>query len=477
MSFVVACAFSGLLAGLSPGPAAGPVASSTAVTASSSVAASPAAAGGTHTGVLIVPPVLLPSTAEPLSAAAVDDIAAALTAGIASGIASGGATAVPLFFATPTPTTRPLPPDLVALQTRAQAALDDLDTKQAVTLLRQLVTTLEGRVVELGEVGPLVDARLALGGAYLAAGEPLLARAVLDAAARLRPALDLDLRRYSPIVVEAFDASKGRVAREPPATVELAVSPDGADVVIDGVPQGASPGAVRLPQGEHLVWIGAPGHVAVSRVLVVEPGSRIRVTDPLVEEPCFTAARALAAARDAGRDEELRRARALATCLGHAAVVVSAIVPLPGATGSGPGGAALLAARVDADSARAGMVSLPPNAATGASAAALAAFGGALATGPGDVLEPVRVADAPDGQALLRPDWTTHLTGVGARPVVQAPAGPVEEPGLLASPWLWIGAGGVAAALAGGVVAVVLLQPAEVTTGPPHTRVLVEVVP
>lgn len=425
----------------------------------------------------MVPPVALSSAAGTASPDTLAEIAAALHDALR---AVGDRTEpVPVAFAQPVASAPSLPEDLASLRSRASAALADVDTRAAIRLQLQLVEALQARLLEVRDVVPLVDAQLALAGSYLAADEPLLARAALDAAARLRPALDLDLRRHSPRIADAFDESKARVAREPPATVELAIRPDGALVEVDGVPLGRSPTSVQLAKGPHLVWSAAPGHLAVARVIELAPGSRARVDEALAEDPCFTKARALTAALGApaapaaegARAREVALARALAACMGASDVVVANVVALPGGTAvslawiDAVAGADSTRRGDSSDGVRTGMASLPS---AGPLAPTIGELVGALARARSDRPLVVRAAGAPDGMALLRPDFAARLLGGGDQPNLAADDGP------LASPWLWAGVG-VAGLALGGVLAVVLLQPSGTVTDPARTRVLVEV--
>jgi len=385
------------------------------------------------------------------------------------------------------PAPKPLPSDLIALKERASAALRDVDYQAAIRLHRQLVEALEQRLVEAGDVGLLVEAHLGLAQLYLSRRETMLVRASLERVARLRPGLSLDLRRHPPKLVERFEEVKARVAAEPKAQLSLTPKPAGAVVFVDGISMGKAPAELPVAQGQHLIWIGAPGHQPVLRAVEVDPGSRV-VVDPTLserEEHVLRGRLRRALESGAGRGEAISLAHALRAQLGAEAVVVTALAPIDG-------GLALIAALADEpsttvvgrlDPALQGLGPLLDN--------ALRHLRAERARGEGG-LEQMQGSGAPSELAGLRLDFDAHLLGV--KPVVVAstasgdrspvvtttPPPPDEEGGLLSSAWFWIGTGAVVVAVAGGVAGglAYLLQPeAEVIEEPDRTTLDVEVVP
>lgn len=375
-------------------------------------------------------------------------------------VQAAGADAIAAGAGEPAPSPEPpLPADLAALQKTAETAFDDADFPAATAAGRKLVAALEGRLVEVGGVTALLEARLSLANAYLASDEPILARAELDVVARMRPALSVDLRRWPPNLVEAVDAAKARAAAEPAAELSLKVEPAGAVVFVDGLRVGTSPGNVQLRRGTHLVWTGAPAHKADVRVISLEAGSRTVHDVALVAEPLDASLRALRAELFVGgrKNSALAAAQALRKELGASGVLVTALA-------SGPDAPVLLAALVDDNGARAGAASLS----TDAQAAALVAL---LVAAPPAAPPEVRLTDA--AKEVFALDFGAHLLGA-------VPAAAEQDDGgsLFASPIFWGAVGGTVLLTASAVAAVVLLQPEPVVEqGPAQTRVLVEAVP
>jgi hypothetical protein len=134
----------------------------------------------------------------------------------------------------------------------------------------------------------------------------------------------LDPARYPPDVVKAFDA-----ARKPPAgTARLEVSStfDGAAVYLDGERIGATPLALEIAAGPHVLVASAPGYAARGSRLDAAPGDRVALDLDLSR--LSTAERALTARMKAleQRDRAALRdaARTIARVSGVDAVLVIA---------------------------------------------------------------------------------------------------------------------------------------------------------
>jgi hypothetical protein len=331
------------------------------------------------------------------------------------------------------------PERVIELRTRAEAAVEAADYGGAIRVYGELVDEL---VKELARVDPqvLISAHLERARLYAGAGEAELQQRSFDAAARLKPTLELDPRKFPPQAIEAFQRARDRVAAEAKATVELRLQPTGARVLVDGV--GAAAGALTLAAGPHQVWVTAPGYLPAGRTITVTAGERATLEVTLDPHPARTARLALEDAVGAGatvgaarqQSEVLRREASVE------AVVVSGLAVV--------GGELLWTARTFGGGGETGALRVPGDLsglddAAGRIAAALAGA------------SPLPAVSGKDAHA----DFERSAAGIhfGARKtrVVDAP-GPEDEPS--AWPWIAVGAVVVAAAAAGGVA---LLVPGE----------------
>jgi hypothetical protein len=421
------------------------------------------------------PPVVLPAVAlqssagtpEPDTLPRIDD---ALTDALRpAGVA-------PLRFPVDAP---PRPPDDTGaeLRRRAEEATALGDTAQATRAYRQLIDHLLDALAAHGDVEPLTSARLALAGLYLGVGEAALARSELDAAARVRPAAELDPRVWSPVVIEAFDEARRRVAAEPTATLSVTTTPAGAEVVIDGVPRGVTPTSVTLPRGPHLVQLARAGHTPVVRRVVLEPGGQLRRDEQLQPTAAFSAwSAATATLRAPGS-----RGGDVAALVSLRRALDAEVLWVPVAVSTGDG-VAVVVARVVDDVEVLAWAGLGVDA-TPASVALLARLVGAAVstTAPpetGPVVLAEHLAGQCDPRLVLRVDPRARALGVAdgvavVAPVLESDAGPWT------SPWTWVAVGVGGAFVAGAATAaVVLLQPEPVEQRQPdRTRIVLEVLP
>lgn len=386
------------------------------------------------------------------------------------------------------PTAPVLPDDLAALQKKADAALRQVEYRNAVKLQRELVDALEKRLEQVGDVETLINAHLALANLYLGVNERMLARNSLDRVARLRPALEVDLRRYPPALAEALSEAKQRMQSEPRCEIQLETTPAGASVYVDGIPQGQTPTTAQVGQGLHAIWIGVAGYAPVRRALQLAPGGRTRVEEKLVESSDHALLRQLRQELETSgrRAEAISIAGALTGEKKVRGLILSALVPVVG-------GWAIVLARNHGDG---GAFVVSVDAAFDDSAALLKRALQELAFSPTlPALQQLRGAQAPDAVASMQPQFGKLVFGVAARatksltatsvtPTVVTtsvpPANePTGEPGLLASPWFWAGTGAVllAGAVAGGVTWYLLLPKTTVVQDPDQLHIGFEVVP
>jgi hypothetical protein len=415
------------------------------------------------------PAVLLPSVpvTSSIGAPTSDDLKS-IDAALARALADEQAT--PLSFVVE-PAPRALSSSTTALRDRADDAAVQARTDEAVRLYRQLIDELQRDLATVGDVEPLQQARLALAGLYLGAGEAALAKSEFDAAARLAPARELDPRVFSPVVVEAFEEARARVLREPVAELTVASGPPGADVVVDGVPRGPSPQTIALPRGPHLLQLQRAGHAPLARVVDVVAGSRTRLDETLTPRPVFAAwqtAQATLRARGT-KPGDLQALASLRDAVGAKTLFVPVVTV-------GADGPVVVLARVGVEIERVGLAGLGAvRAGDGKLVGDLvAALQAATPAAVNDIVA-VQATGTLDVQATLRADFAARALGIADGVVVGAPS----EPGLLSSPWAW-GVAGVGVAVVGGAVAaaVVLLQPApQRQAEPDQTQIVLTVVP
>jgi PEGA domain len=356
------------------------------------------------------------------------------------------------------------PSDLTGLAERARAAAEMLETKSGVKLHRELIAQGRARLTELGDPTLLVDAHLSLASLYLAMKEQETARAELDAAARLRPASDLDISRWPPNLVSAFGEARLRVLAEAGAEIEVRSEPAGAVVWIDGVRVGESPLTAPVRRGAHLVRLAAPGTAPVLRAVDAAPSSRVRVEEKLPLLAVDDLAERIRAEliTEGRRAEVVGFARALANEARATRVVVCGVLPIDG-------GVVVLLATAQEEP-RLVALSLDPvltgaHTELGTALAELDAPPGAFSGGVSRRRGPA----APEPSVKLDPARTifglgaqpTAVAGANAAPAVRAPAAAVaeEESGF---PWLAVGAGAgvvILGAAAATVAAVYFLQP------------------
>lgn len=73
---------------------------------------------------------------------------------------------------------------------------------------------------------------------------------------------------------EALDAERRAIAART-GTVRVEVDPPAARIALDGAPIAPAPAAHCAPVGEHALTVTAPGRVALTRTLAVEPDARV----------------------------------------------------------------------------------------------------------------------------------------------------------------------------------------------------------
>ncbi|MFZ9887906.1 MAG: PEGA domain-containing protein [Myxococcota bacterium] len=363
----------------------------------------------------------------------------------------------------PPPPAPAIAPTIVALRERAESAARNAEYGEAVRHYGDLVDALEGDLLQVGSIAPLVEARLELARLFQGTGEPRLMSDELLRVARLAPTLELDLRRYPPPLVEGLAAAQAQLTSEPHAEVSFGVSPQGTRVYVDGVGRCEAPCVQSVAAGPHVVWLAAPGHQPAIRVLRLVGGSHVVVEATLERDPLHAVSAALLEEiQGAARTESGRLlAQGLLRETGAQVALLVGILPLEGGYvvalrrfGEGEG---LAYGFVETD-----LATLDSVCAALAEAAVTAKEGEVQGTGATAAIRRPSSPFAPDEELF------------GFAPARITP----EEDG--AARWVWLTLGGAAlVATVGASVAgaFALLSPAEQQQAPDTVRIAVEVAP
>ncbi len=111
------------------------------------------------------------------------------------------------------------------------------------------------------------DAALRLGAVLGHLGRTAEARQVLALAITLDPERPITLAEFSPDIVDAVTAARGRASAAHPVRIDT--EPSGAVVAIDGRDIGRTPIEVELPEGQHVVVARSGLHEPATRGLMV----------------------------------------------------------------------------------------------------------------------------------------------------------------------------------------------------------------
>lgn len=334
-----------------------------------------------------------------------------------------------------------------SLAATGRARYRELSFEEAARSLAAARDAYDRVLTSLPDVDELIEVRLDLAQTLLDANLGPAADAELRAVARLRPVLELDPARRPPPLLEALARARAGVNLEPAARLRLEAEPP-ATAIVDGSARGATPLELRLPAGEHVVRLRAPGHVDhVTRLVLPASGQ-------VVHRARLTATRSAAAREHLrralvdGRDE-LAAAVSLGRAVGAPLVLVPHVAERP---------ASCLVGLALVDAAAGRRVALGVTAAPGPCAAfppaALAELRARVAQRAGSHF--LRLAADPLRRDALGVD-PHRLCGIGPRPreldvrPVRSTTTPWWSPW---RPWFWtvclVVLGGSAAAIAYG---------------------------
>ncbi len=109
-----------------------------------------------------------------------------------------------------------------------------------------------------------------LGAVWLLSGQADKAQDAFRRLLVIDPEFRLDARIFPPAMLEAFARMVREVEDAPRGAVEVSAQPDSALVFVDGRFRGLAPVRIeRLPAGDHLISVRAPGHVPFGRQVSV----------------------------------------------------------------------------------------------------------------------------------------------------------------------------------------------------------------
>lgn len=127
------------------------------------------------------------------------------------------------------------------------------------------------------ELARLYRARLIEGLAWLEAGQPLAGRLAFTKLATIRPDFEPDPSLMPPHARSAYQQAVGEVMALGTGAVEVRCEPDGATVLVDGVPRGQTPLTIAgLPQGTHGLKVFRPGYAPVLEEVAVTANQTAR---------------------------------------------------------------------------------------------------------------------------------------------------------------------------------------------------------
>lgn len=153
-----------------------------------------------------------------------------------------------------------------ALADEGRAHFERQEPADAEARFRAAADLLEEDPCALESPDDLVEDYLFLARIFFATDRAALVREVVRRIVQLSPDLVLAPSRYSPQLIRAFDAVRAEILVGALGTLHVDVSPNPAQVVLDGRPRGASPlDVVNLPPGIHRLCVKRDGFLASYR--------------------------------------------------------------------------------------------------------------------------------------------------------------------------------------------------------------------
>jgi len=170
-----------------------------------------------------------------------------------------------------------------ALLEAPRGAYTAMDFERARVDARAAQVALEERAESRVDFAEVADAWLLSGMAELALGDRAKATEAFRTAVIILPGRTLPEDSYAPPVRELYDSVRAAVRAAPPATVELAVSPAGAGVFLDGNRVGVGSTTIEGVPGRHQVRVEAVGYQSrrLTVQLAADGGAPISVELPM----------------------------------------------------------------------------------------------------------------------------------------------------------------------------------------------------
>lgn len=172
------------------------------------------------------------------------------------------------------------------------SAYENLELDRAERELLEAVRAFEAIPAELlADAGRDHRRALAyLGAVWLLSGQADKAQDAFRRLLVIDPEFRLDARIFPPAMLEAFARMVREVEDSPRGAIEVSAQPDPALVFVDGRFRGLAPIRVeRLPAGDHLISVRAPGHVPFGRQVSVGASEDTPVACRLKPLPALSA--------------------------------------------------------------------------------------------------------------------------------------------------------------------------------------------
>jgi len=144
------------------------------------------------------------------------------------------------------------------------------DFEGASRAFKKAVDLFEANLADVDSYEVVVDAQLRLGLAYLKAGFDLDARAALKAFANLNPAAKLSPKDYPADLIEDVEKEIRRMSKRGAGTLVVGSTPEGAEVLLDGVVVGMTPLKLdTAPNGTHYLVVRGQGSFPFGQKITV----------------------------------------------------------------------------------------------------------------------------------------------------------------------------------------------------------------
>ena len=218
------------------------------------------------------------------------------------------------------------------LQRQAREQLLELALDEAIDAFQTARVTYRRHLAWMQDPEPLIAALMGLAEALATAGRHEECRLAYREVLALNPDYVPDPGQVPSKLRNRFEQVRAEMAELPTGVLEVAVEPEGARVVIDGLTAGRSPlRREGIHAGLHMIRIEAAGYRSHRQALQIEPGRTSRIEIALERSDLPRRIERLRAALHSGvaRDRVVALAADLARAADVAAVVVAQLARVP----------------------------------------------------------------------------------------------------------------------------------------------------